>query len=48
LGEEKESKRAKVKAKEKVLMLRADVQKKTPPTSMKWMGKGWVEIIYSY
>jgi len=44
LGEEKvkkESKREreKEKAKEKVLLLKAMSQKKTPPTSKRWMGK---------
>jgi hypothetical protein len=45
LGEEKvkkESKREKEKAKEKVLLLKAMSQKKTPSTSMRWMGKGFV------
>ncbi len=48
LGEEKESKskreREKAKVKEKVLLLKAMSQKKTPPTSKWWMGKGCLKV----
>jgi len=43
-GKKKNKRKSKrEKAKEKVLLLRAKSQKKTPSTSMRWMGKGLFE-----
>ena len=40
----KRKEKAKEKAKEKVLLLRAKSQKKTPSTSMRWMGLGCFKV----
>ena len=37
-------KKVKEKAKEKVLLLKAMSQKKTPPTSKRWMGKDCLKV----